>query len=261
MNNKETKYNESGINKNTYDLLFKDENLPVPIKDTKKNDKILDEIAAFTTLRENNPYDKIKKKIYEVFFHMDFSKISYDEENKRYNYNCEDKVIEFEKFSDIINDKKLKKELLSGNRVGKCHYMALRLIQSFNNPVSILSGTYERHGKTHLHSVIELQSVKGDFYIIDGTLNLFMLKQTYMELTQFKKVETIKDIEFMQDEKDGTTQFMKDINFISKPYLTFREELKENLQKNKLMLQETKDEELDKRIEEIKKQREDFERE
>ena len=63
MNNKETKYNESGINKNTYDLLFKDENLPVPIKDTKKNDKILDEIAAFTTLRENTPYDKIKKKI------------------------------------------------------------------------------------------------------------------------------------------------------------------------------------------------------
>ena len=41
MNNKETKYNESRINKNTYDLLFKDENLPVPIKDTKKNDKNL----------------------------------------------------------------------------------------------------------------------------------------------------------------------------------------------------------------------------
>ena len=193
---------------------------------------------------------------------MDFSKISYDEENKKYNYNCGDKVIEFEKFSDsIINDKKLKKELLSSKRVGKCHYMAIRLISTFQNPVSILSGTYERHGKRHLHSVIELQSVKGDIYIIDSTLNLFMLKQTYMELTQFKEIEVIKDIERAEDEKDGTIQFMKDMNFKGKPYLIFRKELKEDLQKNKLMLQETKDEELDKKIEEIKKQREDFERE
>ena len=150
---KENKY-IGGIKKETYDLLFKDENLQVPIKDTKKNDKILDEIAAFTTLRENNIYDKIKKKIYEIFFHMDFSKISYDEENKRYNYNCGDKVIEFEKFSDsIIKDKKLKKELLSSKRVGKCHYMAMRLIKTFQNPVSILSGTYERHGKRYIQKM------------------------------------------------------------------------------------------------------------
>ena len=78
---KEDKY-INGIKKETYDLLFKDKNLPIPIKDSKTNDNILDEIACFTVLRENNIYDKIKKKIYEIFFHMDFSKISYDEKNK-----------------------------------------------------------------------------------------------------------------------------------------------------------------------------------
>lgn len=92
--------------------------------------------------KENKYIGGIKKETYDLFFHMDFSKIFYDEENKRYNYNCGDKVIEFEKFSDsIIKDKKLKKELLSSKRVGKCHYMAMRLIKTFQNPVSILSGT------------------------------------------------------------------------------------------------------------------------
>lgn len=251
-----------GIKKETYELLFNDENLAKPIRDNKLNDAILDEIAVFTTFDENELNGKIKKKIYEMFFHIDFSKISYNKEDKKYHYNCgEDKTIIFERFSDSIEDGKYKKELLSSKRYKKCHEKAMILASNFENPVSILNGICQRHGKRHLHSIIELLTKKGDIYVVDYTLNLFMPKETYIELMQFEELESIKDIEYIKDRKDGTIQLITDMDSKIKPYLMFRKELKKDLEKNKSMMKEVNDEKLNKRIEEIKEIREEFERE
>ena len=88
-----------------------------------------------------------------------------------------------------------------------------------------------------------------------------MPKRYYVELTQFEEIETIKDTEVLQDMKDGDFKLFTDMGFRTKTYVNFRKELKVDLEKNKIMLQVEEDEELDKRIEELKKQREDFEKE
>ncbi len=119
---------------------------------------------------------------------------------------------------------------------------------------------YIKDGKRCFHSVIELQGKK-DTYIVDYTLNLIMPKRYYVELTQFKEMETIKDIELLQDIKDGTFKLLGDMGVRTKPYVNFKKELKVDLEKNKMMLQTEEDERLDKRIERLEKQREDFEKE
>ena len=71
-----------GIKKETYELLFKDENLPnLENIDTSVNDKILDEIATFTKLNLNNLTETEKQTL-----NMYLSKISYDKENNIYIY-------------------------------------------------------------------------------------------------------------------------------------------------------------------------------
>lgn len=124
-----------GIKKETYDLLFKDENLlelnEEEAQCSKENDEILDEIASFTTLDDKRIKGKILKKIYEKRFSIDFSKISYNKKDKKYEYISEDKVIPFEKLSDKIKTQRIKKELMSKERKKKCHLMVITLIDIF----------------------------------------------------------------------------------------------------------------------------------
>lgn len=253
-----------GIKKETYDLLFKDENLPELNEEEaqkgKENDKILDVIASFTTLDDKRIKGNILKKIYEKRFGIDFSKISYNEKDKKYEYSLGDRQYHFEKLSDVVEDKKTKKELLSNKRYKKCHQKAIELIDCFRNPACILSGIYIKNGKRYLHSVIELQGKK-DVYIVDYTLNVIMPKKCYVELTQFEEIERIKDTEVLQDMKDGDFKLFTDMGFRIKTYVNFRKELKVDLEKNRKMIQTEDDEQLNKSIETVKKQREEFEKE
>lgn len=120
-----------GIKKETYDLLFKDENLPELNEEEaqkgKENDKILDVIAFFTILDDNVMKNKKLKKQLD----LDFSKFVYHKKDNRYEYISEDKVIPFEKLSDKIENQKMKKELMSKERQKKCHLKAITLIDIF----------------------------------------------------------------------------------------------------------------------------------
>ena len=182
-----------GIRKETYDLLFKDENIQnSEVIDTTANDEILDTIAFFTKF-DNNLLDKHFLKRMAKKFKIDISKISYNKEKNIYNYDAENMQIPFEKLSDGIQDKKMKRELLSNKRLHKCHERTLQLIGGFGNIATILTGTCERQGKRYLHSVIGLQR-EDDVYIVDYTLNLVINKELYNRLTNFKQIEEIKKI-------------------------------------------------------------------
>ena len=101
---------------------------------------------------------------------------------------------------------------------------------------------------------------KKDVYIVDYTLNVIMPKKYYVELTQFEEIERIKDIEALQDRKDGDIKLFEDMGFRMKTYVNFRKEVKVDLEKNRKMIQIEDDEQLNKSIEIVKKQREEFEK-
>ncbi len=120
-----------GIKKETYDLLFKDENLPElneeEVQKSKENDKILDEIEFFNILDDNIIKDERLGK--QLGF--DFSKFICHEKDKKYEYILGDKVIPFEKLSDRIKNKDIKKELMSEGKYKMerdCHLKAITLI-------------------------------------------------------------------------------------------------------------------------------------
>lgn len=96
-------YTRSGIRKETWDLLFKTENIQEEYdNDSKLYNAILHQIEKFT-LDESLVSDEELKSI------------TYDEEKKMYNFNLDNTVIPFKKLSDVIGDEfpKMKKELLS----------------------------------------------------------------------------------------------------------------------------------------------------
>lgn len=88
-----------------------------------------------------------------------------------------------------------------------------------------------------------------------------MPKKQYVALTQFEEIERIKDIEVLQDRKDGDFQLFADMGITTKTYVNFRKEIKVDLEKNRKMIQTDDDEQLNKSIEIVKKQRKDFEKE
>lgn len=219
-------------------------------KINRLRERILSEIELFT----------VDKQIYEKEIgDIEFSKISWDEENKNYNYKIGNSIIMFKKLSDDIEIPELKKELVSFERYEKCHERLLILLNIMNKPAILLNGTYISRGKKCLHSVIKLQS-KEKNEIIDYTKNLIMPEQQYMELTQFNVIEAIKDTEHIEDIREGIENHLIKMGSRLKPYFMFRKELKVDIERNRQFLTKVDNKELIKREEEIQQQRGEFEK-
>lgn len=251
-----------GIKKETHNLIYNDENLTEPYINSELNNQILDEISLFTRMNDKSIIDRIRMKILSIrYSNIDFKKISYDKKRKVYAYNYNGNEIIFRKLSDIIDNKDLRKELMSRKRFGKCHERSINLLTTFKQPTTERTGTWQKHDKVHLHSIIELQGRKGKQYIVDYNLNLIMEKQQYLELTKFKEIESIKETDLLEDMRDGTSEFLEKTNFMFRPYVIFRQEIKSDLKRNESLLNKTDDEKLNKQIFELQKQREEFEKE
>ena len=80
---KESKYTESGINKNTYELLFRDyDNIPENEKTPIDNSYIITIIQSYTRFREKDIFSRLLKLAFEKIHKVDFSKIKYNEKTK-----------------------------------------------------------------------------------------------------------------------------------------------------------------------------------
>ncbi len=246
MENKNSKYDKSGINKSTYDLLFRDyynileeERLPI------ENNYIMAVIQSYTRFREKGIFSKLLKLAFEKKYKIDFSKIKFNEETKEYEYEFNGEVYTFDKLSNKLENENIKKKLESKRRYGQCHLESIEL--AISQPEAyILTGYVKRADGKFLHSIVEIETKKGK-YIIDYTKNVIMPKEEYVKLTCFEEIERISDMEYLQH-----IQKIKNFGNISiKAYTTFGKELAKELEKNSFMFEE--DEELEKKLDEIRK--------
>lgn len=84
MNDKESKYNKSGINKNKYELLFSDyDNIPEDEKPPIQNSYIITMIETYTKYREKRIFGKLLKLFFEKKYKIDYSKIKFNEKTKK----------------------------------------------------------------------------------------------------------------------------------------------------------------------------------
>ena len=83
VDSKESKYDKSGINKNTYNMLFPNfydiEKEKIDKKD-EKNSLIIQLIEVYTQLQQKEIFTKLVKKKFEEQYGIDFSKIKYNKD-------------------------------------------------------------------------------------------------------------------------------------------------------------------------------------
>ena len=245
MDNKNLKYNESGINNNTYNLLFSDyDNIPKEEQPALEKSYIISVIQLYTRFREKSIFSKILKLNFERKYKIDFSKIKFNEENQNYEYEFQGEVYTFDKLSKKIDNKDIKKELESEKRYKQCHSKSVEIATSLPKAY-ILTGYIKRYDGKFLHSIVEIEKKDGK-YIIDYTKNIIMPKEQYVKLTGFEELESISDFEYLEYiQKLGN---IPDLNI--KVVLTFGREIFKELEKNSFLIKSN--EELEKVIDKIK---------
>mgnify|MGYP000219976353 FL=1 len=245
MDNKNSKYNESGINNNTYNLLFSDyDNIPKEEQPALEKSYIISVIQLYTRFREKSIFSKILKLNFERKYKIDFSKIKFNEENQNYEYEFQGEVYTFDKLSKKINDKNIKKELESEKRYRNCHLKSAEIATSLPKSC-ILTGYVKRYNGKFLHSIVEIEKEDGK-YIIDYTKNIIMPKEQYVKLTEFEELESISDLEYL--EYIQRLENILDLN--GKVLLTFGREIFKELEKNSFLIKSNED--LEKVIDKIK---------
>lgn len=243
-----SKYTESGINKNTYELLFSDyDNIPEKEQPAIENSYIITIIQLYTRFREKDIFSKLLKLAFEKKYKIDFSKIKYNEKTKEYEYEFNGEVYTFDKLSNELENKNVKKELESERRYGQCHEKSIEISMALPEAYIVTGYIKENKGK-FLHSIVEIEK-KNEKYVIDYTKNIIMPKEQYVKLTSFEELERISDMEYLQHVQKLAN--IPDIDL--KVYTTFGKEIVNELEKNAFMLK--KDEELEKRLDEIRKQK------
>lgn len=225
---REEKYSKSGVNKNTYNLLFQDfENLSDEEMGTFKDFITFKTIDEFTKIKEKSIFQKILNFIYKDNY-VKLDKITYNDKTKQYEYQTEDDIITFNKISNLINieDKKFKQEILSKKRYGLCHSRSMMLSPWIENS-KITTGYITIGTQKCLHSIVEYFNGE-EIIILDWTRNLVMSKKDYNNITKFIELASYDGKEVLEDMKN----LFSNINLPIKLYLTFREELKRDSIKN-----------------------------
>lgn len=217
------------INNNTYELLFSDfDNLPENESATYENTIALKTIECFTKLEETN----IATKSVEVA-NIDLNKIIYNKEIDMFEYRNNDKVITFDRLSDHLQNKDLKKELMSKKRYRKCHERSMNIVPYIKNS-KIVTGYVTTGNRKVLHSIIEYD-VDNKTIVLDWIRNLYITKEQYVELTEFVELSSFDGRKVIDDSELITGN----LDITIKPYLVFREELMRDIKKNSQIFQPT----------------------
>ena len=138
MNSKKSKYNESGINKHTYDLIFSDyHNIPKEERMPIDNSRAITLIQSYTKFREKGIFNRLLKLVFEKKHKVDFSKIKFNEETKEYEYKFNGEVYTFDKLSNKIENKDIKKELESKKKIWTMSFEIYRISNSTTKSIYI----------------------------------------------------------------------------------------------------------------------------
>lgn len=214
---------DDGINNNTYQILFGDdlENFSPKIDNTKEF--IFSLIDSITLLSDKEV--KIVTRRLKNLKQRGLSK-----KNRHYIVNKDGLEYKFEILDKFVSDE-LKERLRSEKRYGECVSSSIYL--AYNNPKNskILIGRMNLANSSIIHSVFCIKKDDNREYVFDFTRNLVMKKDDYFDLTNFELINEVKSEYLKEDLKK-----LKNIGMSTKPYLMCRDEIMNDLNKNKKVL-------------------------
>lgn len=220
-------YREDGINKNTYDLLFKD-------YDNIAGDEMMKQdvfnawltIQQFTMLQHKKIIFGLAKIVLKNKG-IDLNNIKYDKENKEYVYIEGKKKYTFDILSNYVEGKENIKELQSNRRYGECHSKSVAMAAHVED-AKVISGYAITGNKKYLHSIIVKKSSKGIIEAYDWTQNIIMPYEQYKDIHQFEELAEVNSKVILND----LTKVLIGLDLGIKPYLFFRDELLQDTKKN-----------------------------
>lgn len=218
MERKDNSLSYDGINNNTYNMIFIDE--PVESRYSCNNREFIQGIISqFTKLSDEEinevlnkvPLFKRKKEGYIVKRHF-----------KKYYFMLLDTVLKDEK-----------ENLRSDNRRGKCIPFSIGMANSFDKKCKVAIGYLDNSDKNYrvLHAVF-VDCSKKEEYVLDYTINVIMKKKDYIELNDFRILNEISG----EDIKKDLSLLLNIERMSTKFYLCFRDEIINDLEKNKNIL-------------------------
>lgn len=148
-------------------------------------------------------------------------------DDKKFIHICtnEGEII-FQPFSVFLPSiAKFKPEILTDNRLGKCHIFVIDIASQMPEGAEVVTGYVHAltSNSAYLHSWIEV-----DGYAIDYTLNSIMNAEGYYNLCHIKPLTRILCKDVVQDKK-----YIESLEFFNyKEYLVFRDEIMQDLHKN-----------------------------
>lgn len=202
-------YTENGINKNTYKLLFEDIDNYNLKKEEQYSDyyaKILSTLSLYTLYKERNIFKNLLLSIFAYPLNTEY--IIYDEEKKEWIYDDGNELITFDMLSNHIDNKNIKKKLLTRKkREGYCHKGSIDIGKILKNS-RIITGTIQQYNRKILHSVVEISDENNQKNILDYTLNLKISKESYIKLTNFQELNIVESTELENDFEICTNQYL-----------------------------------------------------
>ena len=206
-----------GMNSNTADIIFFDENLPLFETTAKTTEEsILAGIEYFTMLDDKQMEEYLGK--YSSIMRLgDCFMVNFD--SRQYVFR---KIDPF--FDDVI-----KQELFSRERYGQCCTASVELASISDSDCKVGIGYLNYTDFKILHAVC----IIGD-NVFDYTKNLIMRKEDYFELTNFEVINEVNRSDIMREIFD-----IENLGFIPiKVYLLYHDEVMRDLDKNKTLIKE-----------------------
>jgi len=146
------------------------------------------------------------------------------------------RAIQFSSFVPKVKD--LIPFIENNKRFGKCYELAYNISLNLGLPNQIVTGyIYGYSDKSEfLHSWIEV-TIKGEEYVIDGTLNAMINKQGYYSMQHAKPITKISDSILKSDIENYITRIQ---SIPLEVYYVFRNEIVNDLEKNQEIFKKSK---------------------
>lgn len=221
----------------------------------------LDTLINYLTATDSN-YDKMM--LIEEIEGLDIVKDMYLINNSEYSIITDRGTISFTKIDTFLenNKEKCKDDTLSktyidkyeqdvntmSGRANSCHVLSINIAKIlqvyYDIPSDVVTGypSYYVDKNRYLHSWDELQ-IDGNKQVIDSTMNVVMNKEGYYLIKNIKENENISRVSAINLLLDDRTYgaLLDEIDL--KTYLTCRDEIIKDLEKNKNLFQRTDEEE------------------
>lgn len=235
------KYNNFGININTYNLLFNE----------SKEYKLERSKEIFTIEKSSHfPRKIFRNELLEIsliwmiklsdmlYYRINYFNISKNLLKKGYTYNDGNIKFEFDYLKKYLRkilkseDSYVKREILSdiryGLRYGCCFSHNMVLSRNIENSYFVTGLVEYEDGSSHLHSYVEY-----DNYVLDFTKNLIIEKDVYYNLLRIKELQKIKSVDIDQMfNLLSENRILSTVRYIA----TFGNEIIKDLEKNKELL-------------------------